>query len=462
VTEALRFPEGFAWGTATASYQIEGSVDADGRSLSIWDKFCRTPGRVLNGDTGDTADDHYRLWRSDIELMAGLGVGWYRFSLAWPRLQPDARGELNPAGLDFYSRLVDRLLERGIQPWVTLYHWDLPQVLEDAGGWPERDTALRFADYADRVHARLSDRVKHWTTLNEPWCSSMLGYATGRHAPGRREPEAALRAAHHLMLGHGLAVQTMRERAPELRYGITLNLSPVTPASDRLEDIDAARRVDGTANRIFLDPLLRGHYPEDVRIDLRDLSDFGHVADHDLDLIRQPLDVFGINYYMRHVVRVSDRPRDPSAPMQWLGADDVELVDRGLPRTEMGWEEDADGLHEILSRIAREYGPLPLYITENGAAYPDVPAADGAVHDPRRIAYLDAHLRAVHRAIAEGVDVRGYFAWSLLDNFEWSYGYSKRFGLFHVDYATQRRTAKDSAAWYREVIRSGLPATALS
>jgi beta-glucosidase len=447
----VQFPEGFAWGTATASYQIEGAVAEDGRAPSIWDTFSHTPGKVQDGDTGDVADDHYHRYAEDVELMASLGVGWYRFSLAWPRLLPDGGGALNEAGLDFYSRLIDALLEKGIRPWVTLYHWDLPQVLQDRGGWPERDTAERFAEYAAAVHARLSDRVKHWTTLNEPWVAAFVGHATGRHAPGLVDGEAALRAAHHLMLGHGLAIAAMRAQDDgDCEYGITLNLHPVDPASDDQADVDAARRGDGLSNRIFLDPLLRGGYPADVLDDVRAVSDGAYIAEGDEQRIHVPLDFLGVNYYFRTVVRAGAGDR----PSEWVGQEDIEKVSRGLPQTEMGWEIDPDGLYDILTRVARDYPGTPLYVTENGAAFADEQGPDGQVRDPQRIEYLDAHLRAAHRAIADGADLRGYFVWSLLDNFEWALGYSKRFGLVHVDYETLERTPKDSARWYAEVTRA--------
>ena len=453
----VRFPDGFAWGTATASYQIEGAVDEDGRSPSIWDTFSHTPGRVDNGDTGDVADDHYHRYQEDVQLMADLGTGWYRFSLAWPRLQPGGEGSLNEAGVDFYSRLVDALLARGITPWVTLYHWDLPQALQDRGGWPARDTAERFAEYAAAVYERLHDRVRHWTTLNEPWVSAFLGHATGRHAPGIQDPEAALRAAHHLMLGHGLAIDAMRARGDrDSVFGITLNVSPVAAAGDDPADADAdaARRADGLTNRIFLDPLLRGGYPQDVLDAVRGVTDGAHVHDGDAERICVPLDFLGINYYYRTVVRAGTGEQ----PTPWVGNPDIERVERGLPQTEMGWEIDPDGLYDFLTRVARDYPGVPLYVTENGAAFADSKAADGAVHDPERIDYLDAHFRAAHRAIADGVDLRGYFVWSLMDNFEWSFGYSKRFGLIHVDYETLERTPKDSARWYAQVTRAnGLP-----
>jgi beta-glucosidase len=460
MADVLHFPEGFAWGTATASYQIEGAVQEGGRGRSIWDTFAHTPGRVQNGDTGDVADDHYHRYRDDVALMADLGVTHYRFSLAWPRLQPDGRGALNPEGVDFYSRLVDELLGRGIQPWVTLYHWDLPQTLEDAGGWPQRNTAQRFADYAVAVHDRLRDRIRTWTTLNEPWCSAFLGYANGHHAPGRTEPAAALAAAHHLMLGHGLAVGAMRDRDPEGTYGITLNLYPVDPATDAPEDVDAARRVDAVCNRIFLDPVLRGRYPEDLRRDVAAVSDLGFVLDGDEKTINAPLDALGVNYYSRHVVRASGTAEPSSSrAAAWVGSTDVEQVGRGLPRTEMGWEIDPQGLYDVLTRVHREYGPVPLYVTENGAAFADAPGPDGAVDDPQRIDYLDGHFRTALRAIEDGVDLRGYFVWSLMDNFEWAWGFSKRFGLVYVDYATLLRIPKASARWFAEVTRAnGVPA----
>ena len=442
----MSFPDGFQWGVATASYQIEGAVSEDGRAPSIWDTFAHTPGAVRDGDTGDVADDHYHRWAEDVELIAGLGVDLYRFSLAWPRLQPSGRGALNQAGVDFYARLVDALLERGVQPWVTLYHWDLPQALQDDGGWPERDTAERFAEYAALVHEQLCDRVGIWTTLNEPWCSAFLGHAQGRHAPGIQDDEAALRAAHHLLLGHGMAVRAMRERAPANRFGLTLNLTPTDPASDDPADVDAARRIDALANRLFLDPVLLGRYPEDVP----PLP----VQDGDEAIIAQPLDLLGVNYYFRQLARGGVNGDGPSP---WVGARDVEFVARGLPRTEMGWEIDAQGLYDVLGRVHRDYPAIPLYVTENGAAFPDVVAEDGRVADPDRVAYLDSHVRAARRAIADGVDLRGYFVWTLLDNFEWGHGYSKRFGLVHVDFETLQRTPKDSARWFAEVTRRNGP-----
>ena len=454
---SIQFPDGFAWGTATASYQIEGAVNEGGRSPSIWDTFSHTPGKVQDGDTGDVADDHYHRYEEDVDLMADLGVGWYRFSMAWPRLQPDGRGALNEEGVDFYSRLIDALLAKNIQPWITLYHWDLPQVLEDAGGWPARDTAERFAEYASAVYERLHDRVTHWTTLNEPWVSAFIGYATGRHAPGVKSPEGSLKAAHHLLLGHGLATTAMRAHGDtDSTFGITLNVSQITAASDDPADVDAARRGDGMNNRLFFDPLLKGSYPADTLEDIKAVTDGSYIQDGDLEAIHVPLDFLGINYYYRTVVKAGDGARDSETV--WPGQGDIDTVLTGLPQTEMGWEIDPEGLYEFLTRVGRDYPGVPLYITENGAAIADEKSDDGEVHDPIRVDYLDRHFRAAHRAISEGVDLRGYFVWSLMDNFEWSFGYSKRFGLIYVDFETLERTPKDSARWYAEVTRAnGLP-----
>jgi beta-glucosidase len=459
---AVTFPAGFRWGAATAAYQIEGAAAIDGRGPSTWDRFSRTLGAVAGGDTGDVACDHYHRFRQDVKLMADLGLSAYRFSVAWPRVQPDGR-TLNQAGLDFYRRLVDELQQHGIEPWLTLYHWDLPQALEDAGGWPVRDTASRFADYAALVHRALGDRVHSWITVNEPWCSSFLGYGSGAHAPGRRDAVAAVRAAHHLVLGHGRAVQALHAADPGIHVGITLNLYPVSPAGGGAADADAARRIDGLANRFFLDPLLRGSYPADVVSDLAGVTDFGHVADGDLATIATPGTFLAVNYYSRHVVAAPVAGEQPPgywrAPSCWPGSEDVRFLARGVPTTVMGWEIDSAGLTETLLRVHRDYPPLPLYVTENGAAFDDVVGADGEVADTDRIEFLDAHLRAGHDAIAAGVPLRGYFAWSLMDNFEWAHGYGKRFGLVRVDYATQRRIPKASARWYATVIRdNGLAA----
>jgi beta-glucosidase len=454
------FPDGFMWGASTAAYQIEGAATEDGRGPSIWDTFSHTPGRVDGGDSGDVAVDHYHRYRDDIVLMSRLGLTAYRFSVSWPRVQPSGSGRANERGLDFYRRLVDALLADGIEPWLTLYHWDLPQALEDAGGWPSRDTAHRFADYAMLVHEAVGDRVRYWSTLNEPWCSAFLGYAAGAHAPGRREPAASVQAAHHLLLGHGLAVEALRSARASAQIGVTLNLYAVSPASDAEADVDAARRVDGLQNRLFLDAVLRGRYPVDVLTDLSSVSDMAHVHSGDMARIGTPLDLLGINYYSRHTVSAG-QPMPGSVPAgaagaeasPWPGSAHVTMVRRGLPVTSMDWEIDGAGLTEVLRRVATEYPAIPLYVTENGAAFDDTVSADGRVHDRDRVAYLDAHLRACLAAIRSGVPLRGYFAWSLMDNFEWAWGYSKRFGLVYVDYARQQRILKDSAHWYTDVIR---------
>jgi beta-glucosidase len=456
-----RLPADFVFGAATASYQIEGGATEDGRGPSIWDTFSHAPGNVVDGDTGDVACDHFHRYPEDVKLMADVGLNAYRFSVAWPRIQPEGRGPVNHRGLDFYHRLVDELLSHGIEPWLTLYHWDLPQPLEDEGGWPVRDTAGRFAEYVGIVHDALGDRVRRWTTFNEPWCSAFLGYGSGQHAPGRRDAGDAVRAAHHLMLAHGLAVQTMRAAGAGSKIGISLNLYAVSPHSSAVGDADAARRIDGLANRIFLDPVLLGRYPADVLEDLAAVSDFGHVRDGDLTVIAAPLDMLGINYYSRHVVAAPDPSRPAPAaywrpPTAWPGSEQVRFLDRGLPKTAMDWEIDPDGLIEVLAQVAGGYPAIPLYITENGAAFPDQPEGDGSVDDPERISYLRSHLIACERAIESGVPLKGYFAWSLLDNFEWAWGYSRRFGMVYVDYPTQRRIPKSSARWYAEVIRSAM------
>ncbi|GLZ29202.1 beta-glucosidase [Lentzea sp. NBRC 105346] len=441
-------PATFHWGVATSAYQIEGAVAEDGRTASIWDTYCRVPGMVHNADHGDVACDHYHRMPEDVALIAALGVDTYRFSVAWPRVQPGGKGPVNPAGLGFYDRLVDELLGRGVDPWLTLYHWDLPQELEDAGGWPVRDTAYRFADYSMLVFDALSDRVRTWTTLNEPWCSAHLGYYEGRQAPGRQDFPASINAVHHLLLGHGLATQRMREAATlPTEFGISLNMGNATPASDSLADREAARRYDGLARRIYLDPLVYGRYPEDVLSDLAKVNIEIPVLDGDLEIIAQPLDVLGVNYYS------SARYTGVDAEGYELNAyPDERVVPFGRPVTAMDWEIVPEGFTELLVKISREYPGLPMVITENGAAFDDV-LDDGVVQDADRIAYFDAHLAAVARARQAGADVRGYFAWSLMDNFEWSYGYAKRFGLIHVDYDTQERTLKQSARWYRDVIR---------
>ncbi len=440
----------FRWGVATSAYQIEGAAETDGRTPSIWDTFCRVSGAVVRGEHGDVACDHYHRTAEDLDIIAGLGVDSYRFSLAWPRIQPGGRGPANPRGIAFYDRLVDGLLERGITPWLTLYHWDLPQELEDAGGWPARDTAHRFAEYAELAYQALGDRVTHWTTLNEPWCSAMLGYAEGVHAPGRRDFAAAMSAVHHLLLGHGLAAGRLRElaRGP-LELGITLNLGRGTPATDAPADREAARRADGLGTRLYLDPLVHARYPDDVVADLAARNVTLPVRDGDLAAISAPLDVLGVNYYSSH--QFSGTTEDGATTGE-DGLPVVRAVPFGRPRTAMDWEIVPEGLTELLLRLHRDYG-LPMVITENGAAFDDIAEEDGAVRDVARIGYFRDHLRAVAAARARGARVDGYFAWSLLDNFEWAEGYGKRFGLVRVDYDTQRRTVKDSGHWYRETVR---------
>jgi beta-glucosidase len=454
--DLLTFPPDFLWGAATAAYQIEGAALQDGRGASIWDTFSRTPGRVRNGDTGDIAADHYHRYEQDVALMADLGLRAYRFSVAWPRVQPQGRGPARARGLDFYRRLVDCLLERGIEPWVTLYHWDLPQALQDQGGWPSREVAGRFADYAALVYDALHDRVSCWTTLNEPWCSAFVGYASGRHAPGVRDGAAAFRAAHHLLLGHGWALQAMRAISADNRLGITLNLYPVAAATDAAADLDAARRIDGLQNRLFLDPILHDAYPAEVLRQIDPIAGLDHIHAQDQAVIGTPIDLLGVNYYQRHVVAAGppDRATDPEAAA-YPSAEDVLFVPQDGPRTANGWSVDASGLLDLLVWLHRSYPPVPLAVTENGAAFDDYADPEGRVHDGERVRFLEEHFRAAHQSLAQGVDLRGYFVWSLLDNFEWEEGYSRRFGLVHVDYPSQRRLLKDSAHWYREVIQRG-------
>lgn len=463
------FPEDFAWGTATAAYQIEGAVREDGRGQSIWDTYVKQPGAILNGDNADIADDHYHRYGEDAALMGWLGAPYYRFSIAWPRIVPEGSGKVNPSGLDFYKRLLDSLEENGVKPWVTLYHWDLPQMLQDNGGWANRDTAHHFADYAAAVHEALSDRIADWTTLNEPFCSAFYGYASGTQAPGIKNPRQALAAGHHLLLGHGLAASRIRRQDPASRIGITLNLSPTLPASDTPADHAAARRIDARKNRFFLDPLFTGSYPEDLREDVSSLGFADVVRDEDMGLISAPLDFLGVNYYRRFVVRAASAENDggtavvvddeaPSAgtaATPYVGCEDIEFVPSGLPRSTMGWEVDPEGLHQLLTRIPRDYQVPALYITENGMALYDEPNSAGEIDDHERIKFMEAHLRAAHRALEDGVDLRGYFAWSLLDNFEWSLGLEKRFGLIHVDYKSQTRTPKASAHWYKALVSTG-------
>lgn len=443
MSDPIRFPEEFLWGAATSAYQIEGSPLADGAGPSIWERFVHSPGLTVSGDTGDVACDHYRRFESDVKLMADLGLHAYRFSVAWARVLPAGRGTVNPAGLDFYQRLVDHLLEHGIRPMVTLYHWDLPAALDDRGGWLNPDVAEWFADYARVMFRALGDRVPLWVTLNEPWVITDGGYLHGALAPGHRSLHETPIASHNLLRAHGAAVRAYRAESRE-QIGLVVNLEPKYPASQAPADLAALRRADAYMNRQYLDPVFHGRYPDELP------EIFGaawprHPA-ADFDLIQEPFDFLGINYYTRSVTRHDERvlPVKAGAVRQ--------------PRqvyTETGWEVYPDALTVVLLWVRENYGDVPLYITENGAAFYDPPTpVDGRVEDPLRVHYYREHLRAAHAALRQGVDLRGYFAWSLLDNFEWSLGYAKRFGLVHVDFETQRRTLKSSARFYAEVIRT--------
>ena len=475
---SLRLPAGFTLGAATAAFQIEGAAHEDGRADSIWDVFCREPGAVAGGDTGDVACDHYHRMPQDVALLADLGFNAYRFSTSWARVCPDG-GSVNEAGLAFYERLVDELQASDVAPWLTLYHWDLPQALEDAGGWANRETAHRFADYAEVVYTRLGGQFRHWSTFNEPWCATFLSYAAGIHAPGRTDPRAAVDAAHHMLLAHGLAARRMREIAAangwELTLGITLNFPQAMPADPDDEGCrEAARRVDGAVARVFLDPLFRGQYPDDVVADMRQAGLGEAVRDGDMELIAQPLDFLGINFYGGAAVAPPEdgvwgggstddglaetSPTGRVVRSPWVGSERVRTVSRGRRRTAMGWEVDASDFADLLRRLDREYtraAGTALVVTENGAAYDDYPDEHGYVNDETdRGLYYGEHLAAVQQVIDEGVPVAGYFAWSLLDNFEWTFGYEKRFGVVRVDYATQQRTPKWSAQWLGAVAQS--------
>jgi len=446
----IGFPKGFIWGTATSSYQIEGAATEDGRGESIWDRFSKTPGKVGDGTNGDVACDHYHRFRDDVALMKRLGMQAYRFSIAWPRVLPSGRGKVNPAGLDFYNRLVDALLEAGIEPFVTLYHWDLPQALQDEGGWTRRSTAEAFVEYSGIVARSLGDRVKKWITHNEPWCTSMLGYEKGIHAPGIKDFRSALAASHHVLLSHGWAVPVIRAASPGAQVGITLNLSPSEPASPSAADYDAFRRHDGYFNRWFLDPLYGRHYPADM---VADYIKEGHLPAEgltvlqpgDLQAIAVPCDFLGINYYNRAVLRSDKVPESENLPRTVFLAPESEW-------TEMGWEVHADSLRQLLTRLHLEYAPGNLYVTENGASFSTGPDAQGRVRDEKRLAFLREHFLAARKAMDAGARLAGYFVWSLMDNFEWDRGYSQRFGIVWVNYETQQRIPKDSALWYRDVI----------
>ena len=442
-----KFPDGFLWGIATAAYQIEGAHDADGKAPSIWDTFSHIPGKIFQDQNGDVACDHYHRYRDDVAIMADLGLQAYRFSVGWARVLPGGTGAPNAKGLDFYSKLVDALLERNIRPFITLYHWDLPQAMEDRGGWGARETAAAFGEYAALMGRTLGDRVKDWITLNEPLASTTAGYIFGIHAPGKQDPQLAFQVSHHLNLAHGHAVRALRATVPNAHVGITEVSMPVYPASDSEADRQAARRYDGVVNRWYWDPPLRGSYPADILERLGPMAP--KIEAGDLQLISPPIDFFGHNSYSRAVVR-----DDPSSML--MGATAVPQTDR--PRTEMDWEIYPDHLYDALVRITRDYGAPDIYITENGAAFTDE-VVNGAVDDPQRVDYLRTHLTAAHRAIADGAKLRGYFCWSLLDNFEWSFGYSKRFGIVYVDYPTQRRIVKASGRFFGAAARrNGLEA----
>jgi beta-glucosidase len=430
------FPPGFFWGAATAAYQVEGAVREDGRGESIWDRFVTTPGAISNGDHGGTACDSYHRYPEDVRLMRELGLNAYRFSIAWPRILPEGRGRPNAAGLDFYDRFVDELLANGIEPFATLYHWDLPQALEDRGGWPIRDTVEAFAEYVEVVAERLGDRVSRWITQNEPWVVAWLGYGLGQHAPGRRSTADAIAAAHHVLLSHGRAVEVLRRHVPGADVGVTVDGIPTHPLTDSAADIAATRLEDGQRNRWILDPVLRGSYPEDVLPLYEQFLPEG--ALDDLPAIAAPIDLLGVNYYRRHVVRAN-------------GSKPVVVEPANAEFTEMGWEIYPDGLYELLMHLHTEYETPPLHVTENGAAFSDR-RQNGSVDDPARTSYIETHLAAIARAIEDGAPVQGYFVWSLLDNFEWALGYSKRFGIVFVDYETLERVPKASYRWYRDFI----------
>ena len=438
---AVSFPQDFIWGVATSSYQIEGAWNKDGKGENIWDRFCHTPGNIANEETGDIACDHYHRYQDDVDLMASLGIQAYRFSISWARILPSGTGQVNQAGLDFYSALVDALLKANIEPYLTLYHWDLPQALQDNGGWPVRDTAEAFAEYSHVVSQHLGDRVQNWMTLNEPHVSAYIGYLEGRHAPGHKDMDEMVAASHHLLLGHGLGVPAIRANVPNAKVGIVFNVHPVHLASPSEADKEAAQMVDGVVNRWYMDPVSGRGYPEDMVKRYGKKMDF--VLEGDLEKIAAPLDFLGINYYFRVVARNQEIPEEKNEPRTVFVSDDM---------TEMGWEIYSPGIYEILDRINRDYEFPALMVTENGAAIPDQVNSSGEVDDVRRIRYISTHLREAGRAIQDGIPLKGYFHWSFTDNFEWSYGFEKRFGLVYVDFETLERIPKSSAYFYKDVI----------
>lgn len=436
-----RFPQGFLWGAANAAYQVEGAVAEDGRGPSIWDVFAHTPGKIVHGDTGDIACDQYHRLEADLDLMAEMGLGLYRFSVAWPRVLPAGTGAVNEKGLDYYDRLVDGLVARAIQPMLTLYHWDLPQALQEKGGWGDRAVADWFADYVDVVQRRLGDRIAFWNTLNEPWCVAFIGHRDGVFAPGLKDEALALKVVHHQLLAHARATEVLRAGGRD-GIGLALNLVSEVPASDRPQDIAATRRMDGIENRLFLDPLFRGSYPEDIVRHYAPVSDFGFVRPGDLEAIQRPLDFLGVNFYQQHITRA-----DPADPERRTISEIP-----GHRRTAMNIGFNPEGLRDLLLRVKADYTDVPIIITENGMAMSDYVDPDGRIRDSERIQFWDEHLSAVAEAIAAGVDVRGFVAWSFLDNYEWQVGYSRRYGMIYVDYRTQRRIWKDSGRWYQHVI----------
>ncbi|UZQ83209.1 GH1 family beta-glucosidase [Thermoanaerobacter sp. RKWS2] len=439
----IKFPKDFLWGTATSSYQIEGAVNEDGRTPSIWDTFSKTEGKTYNGHTGDVACDHYHRYKEDVEILKEIGVKAYRFSIAWPRIFPE-EGKYNPKGMDFYKKLIDELQKRDIVPAATIYHWDLPQWAYDkGGGWLNKESIKWYVEYATKLFEELGDAIPLWITHNEPWCASILSYGIGEHAPGHKNYREALIAAHHILLSHGEAVKAFREmNIKGSKIGITLNLTPAYPASEKEEDKLAAQYADGFSNRWFLDPIFKGNYPEDImELYSKIIGEFDFIKEGDLETISVPIDFLGVNYYTRSIVKYNED--------SMLKAENVPGPGK---RTEMGWEISPESFYDLLKRLDREYTKLPMYITENGAAFKDEVTEDGRVHDDKRIEYIKEHLKAAAKFIEEGGNLKGYFVWSLMDNFEWAHGYSKRFGIVYVDYETQKRILKDSALWYKEVI----------
>lgn len=437
-----QFPASFRWGCATSAYQIEGGVAEDGRGESIWDHFCARPGRVRNGASGAVTCDHYHRWPGDLDIAQQMGLNAYRFSIAWPRVFPEGRGrQPNGRGLDFYERLVDGMLARGLEPWATLYHWDLPQALQASGGWRDRDTCRAFMDYAQVVASRLGDRVKHWITHNEPWCTAFVGHYEGVHAPGERDLRGAFQACHHVLLSHGMAVPVIRQEVPDARVGIVLSLHPLRAASPEQADREAVARYDGWRNRWFLDPLYGRGYPQDTWALVADAAP--EVVPGDLEVIGAATDFLGVNYYFPETVAAAPGARPVEASVR---------TPAGAEITAFGWQVEPGGMTRLLERVHAEYGPPEIYLTENGATYDDVPADDGSIRDTERLRYLVRHVKALHEAVERGVPVKGYFVWSLLDNFEWAEGYARRFGLVHVDFGTQRRQLKQSGAWYRDFL----------